>query len=293
MCDAFELFSDSVIDGGDAVSVDVAPERGDAVEVAVALIVDEIKTLSPIDDQRGRLPPLPHRSEGVPDMGVVQRVGRSMFGGRQGHQSRVSISVVSVSGIKCRHQTGRFEQMQDSDASTRPPIDVHARELHAQLLRGDTVLIDVREPFEHSAERIESAVPMPLGQLDAQALRELYPDKQIIFHCAGGKRSAKACSSFSAGQSEAAKHLAGGIEAWKQAGLPTLKPAKGCRIPVMRQVQIAAGSLVVVGVVLGVWVSPWFNALSAFVGCGLVFAGLTGWCGMAKALAILPWNKTR
>jgi len=69
----------------------------------------------------------------------------------------------------------------------------------------------------------------------------------------------------------------------------TQKPKKA-GIPVMRQVQITAGSLVVLGVALAA-VSPWFLALSAFVGCGLVFAGATGWCGMAKLLALMPWNK--
>ena len=59
----------------------------------------------------------------------------------------------------------------------------------------------------------------------------------------------------------------------------------------MRQVQIVAGSLVVLGIVLGLWISPPFLAVSAFVGAGLVFAGSTGWCGMAKLLALMPWNR--
>ena len=59
----------------------------------------------------------------------------------------------------------------------------------------------------------------------------------------------------------------------------------------MRQVQIVAGSLVVLGVVLGLLVAPSFFALSAYVGAGLVFAGSTGWCGMAKLLAVMPWNR--
>ena len=60
----------------------------------------------------------------------------------------------------------------------------------------------------------------------------------------------------------------------------------------MRQVQIVAGSLVALGVALGVLVSPWMLILPAFVGCGLVFAGVSGWCGMARLLAVMPWNST-
>jgi hypothetical protein len=56
-------------------------------------------------------------------------------------------------------------------------------------------------------------------------------------------------------------------------------------------VQIAAGSLVLLGVVLGQVIAPGFYALSAFVGAGLTFAGITGWCGMAKLLALMPWNR--
>lgn len=172
-----------------------------------------------------------------------------------------------------------------------PPIDLQPAELKAQIAQGDAVLIDVREPFEHRAEWVEGAVLMPLDTLDPEAIRQRFPGKQIIFHCAGGKRSAKACAAFAQGQSDPTYHLAGGIEAWKQAGLPTLSPKAG-PIPVMRQVQITAGALVVLGLVLGHFVAEPFYLLSVFIGCGLIFAGLSGWCGMAKLLAKMPWNKS-
>ena len=171
------------------------------------------------------------------------------------------------------------------------PIDLSPVEVQARLADGDSVLIDVREPFEHAAERIEGAVPMPLGTIDPDEIRRRYPGKRVVFHCAAGGRSAKACRQFAQGQSEPTEHLGGGIQAWAQAGLPTLKPAKAGPIPVMRQVQITAGSLVVVGLLLGTFVAEPFYLLSAFVGCGLVFAGVSGFCGMAKVLALMPWNK--
>jgi rhodanese-related sulfurtransferase len=175
---------------------------------------------------------------------------------------------------------------------TRPaslPIDVDPLALEGWLAAGDCVLVDVREPFEHAAERIEHAVSIPLSTLDAESVDARFPGKRLVFHCAGGKRSAKACERYSERSGERAYHLAGGIEAWKQAHRPTLKPAKA-GLPIMRQVQMIAGLLVVLGVVLGLGVSERFLALSVFVGVGLMFAGATGWCGMAKLLSKMPWN---
>jgi hypothetical protein len=69
--------------------------------------------------------------------------------------------------------------------------------------------------------------------------------------------------------------------------------APGAPMEIMRQVQVVAGTLILLGVGLGVLLSPWFFALSGFVGAGLVFAGVTGWCGMAKLLSRAPWNRPR
>ena len=84
--------------------------------------------------------------------------------------------------------------------------------------------------------------------------------------------------------------LEGGIEAWKKAGLPTAVD-RSQPIEINRQVQIAAGSLVLAGVVLGALVSPGFYLLSGFVGAGLTFAGISGFCGMARLFALMPWNR--
>lgn len=175
-------------------------------------------------------------------------------------------------------------------ATSSKPTDVAPELLEQWLRSGDAVLIDVREDFEHAAERIPQAEHVPLKTLDPDALRARHPDKRVVFHCRTGKRSAEAARRF-ARADEPAFHLTGGIEAWKAADRPVERSAAAPRIDVMRQVQIVAGSLVVLGVTLGVLASPWFLALGAFVGCGLVFAGLTGWCGMAKLLARMPWNR--
>ncbi len=76
----------------------------------------------------------------------------------------------------------------------------------------------------------------------------------------------------------------------KQAGLPTVED-KSQPLPLMRQVQIAARLLILCGVVLGYTLSSGFFLLSGFVGAGLLFAGLTGFCGMARLLKVMPWNR--
>ena len=80
------------------------------------------------------------------------------------------------------------------------------------------------------------------------------------------------------------------LDAWTAAGLP-VEEDRNAPLELMRQVQIAAGLLVLTGVGLGFAASPAFFGLAGFVGAGLTFAGATGWCGMAKLLAAMPWNR--
>lgn len=155
---------------------------------------------------------------------------------------------------------------------------------------GGTLLVDVRDDFEHVEERIDGAVLRPLSAFDAEALRNEAGDRRVVFHCRSGKRSQEAADRFCR-EGEATFQLVGGIEGWKAAGRPVIRSASAPKLPIMRQVQIAAGAMVAAGVGLGVTVSPWFLAVSGFVGCGLMFAGLTGWCGLAKLLAVMPWNR--
>lgn len=152
------------------------------------------------------------------------------------------------------------------------------------------VLVDVREPDEHARERIPGSRNLPLSRLDtAGAVAPV--GRPVVFFCRSGARTTSAAGRLAAAAGAGEAHiLAGGLEAWKQAGLPVAVDRRR-PIELMRQVQIAAGSLVVVGAALGFAVSPWFHALSAFVGAGLVFAGATGTCGMASLLRLAPWNR--
>ena len=149
-------------------------------------------------------------------------------------------------------------------------------------------LVDVREADEAARERIGLAKNIPLSGL-GDAL-PLGGDAAIIFHCKAGNRTSANAGRLASASTCEAYLLEGGIEAWKAAGLPVVTD-RSRPIEIMRQVQITAGSLVMLGVILGTWVHPAFYGLSAFMGAGLTFAGATGWCGMAKILALLPWNR--
>lgn len=156
----------------------------------------------------------------------------------------------------------------------------------ALMLRG-AWLIDIREADEHARARIHGAVSMPLSSLGA--LPGPVEDV-VIFHCLSGNRTQVNAARLAATAGRPAYTLAGGLNAWRAAGLPVVSDARQ-PIEIMRQVQITAGSLVVASVLLGALVAPGFVWLSAAIGVGLIVAGATGWCGMARALRVLPWNR--
>ncbi len=155
-----------------------------------------------------------------------------------------------------------------------------------RLIDQGALLIDIREPDEHLRERVPGARNQPLGKLAPLKTGAT----AVIFHCRSGARTAANAQRL-AGMADCESYiLDGGIDAWKKAGLPVAIDAHQ-PIEIMRQVQITAGGLVLVGVALGTWVAPAFYGLSAFVGAGLIFAGISGWCGMARILAAMPWNR--
>src|SRR5471032_3518281 len=162
----------------------------------------------------------------------------------------------------------------------------------AELVRAGAVLVDVREADEHARERIPGARHHALTRIDRESPARS-GDDVLIFHCRSGARTKGNAARLAAAAPKCETYiLDGGIDAWKKAGLPvTLDRSQP--IDIMRQVQIVAGSLVLTGVVLGALVSPGFYALSGFVGAGLLFAGASGFCGMARLLAVMPWNQRK
>lgn len=164
-----------------------------------------------------------------------------------------------------------------------PPRDAEAR------IKAGAVLIDIREADEHARESIPGARSHPLSQFAANPPRG---DQTMIFHCRSGNRTQVNAAQLEAAAAGPAFILDGGIDAWKRAGLPVVED-RHQPIEILRQVQITAGSLVLLGVVLGGLVHPGFYALSGFVGAGLTFSGVSGSCMMARILALAPWNRRR
>lgn len=162
-------------------------------------------------------------------------------------------------------------------------------EVDRRLKANTAVLIDIREPDEFLREHVAGAVHAPLSSFDTASPR--LPDgREIIYTCRTGNRTGVNCARLAARAPGEAFVLDGGLEAWKAAGLATHKDASR-PIELMRQVQMTAGGLILVGAALGLVVHPAFWGLSAFVGAGLFVAGATGFCGMARLLAVMPWNR--
>jgi rhodanese-related sulfurtransferase len=151
-------------------------------------------------------------------------------------------------------------------------------------------LLDVRTPIEFQSVHAEGARNVPLDRLDpAQVFQGRASGEPVYVICQSGGRSRKACELFQSAGHPNVVNVEGGTSAWVSAGLPVVRGKKTMSLE--RQVRIVAGSLVLVGVALGFLVHPVLFGLSAFVGAGLLFAGLTDTCGMGMLLARMPWNQ--
>lgn len=163
--------------------------------------------------------------------------------------------------------------------------------------RGESLtLIDVRTPAEYGEIHVDCARNMPLDRLDPQAAVAAHGGRPgpIYFVCRSGGRSKQACEKMLAAGIENVVSVDGGTAACESAGVSVIRGKKA--ISLERQVRIAAGALVAVGAALAAFgPDATWKAIGAgiagFVGCGLVFAGITDTCGMAMVLARMPWNQ--
>ena len=161
--------------------------------------------------------------------------------------------------------------------------------LQTALERHEALLIDVREPVEFAREHIAGAESLPLS---AFHISKLPRDRKIVLCCQSGTRSTSALAQLQAGGYTDIAHLDGGLAAWKAARFTTTVDVSQ-PLSIMRQVLIVAGSLTLAGAILAWVISPWFILLSAFVGAGLMFAGITDTCMMAMLLTKLPYNQPK
>ena len=153
-------------------------------------------------------------------------------------------------------------------------------------------LIDVRTPVEYREVHVDVARNVPLDQLDVNAVmqaRNGSSHEPLYVICKSGGRGQQACEKFVKAGFSNVVNIEGGTTACVEAGLPVVRGKKAMSLE--RQVRIAAGSLVLLGAILAWFVHPGFVGLSAFIGAGLVFAGITDTCGMGMMLARMPWNQ--
>lgn len=167
---------------------------------------------------------------------------------------------------------------------------VDAKTLKDWLKRDEAVLVDVREPSEHQANNIDCATLSPLSCFSTDKLPKTN-GRKLVIHCHSGKRSMNICERIVAENPDVdVYNLEGGILAWNQCGEETTKTGKSC-LPLDQQVQLTIGISLLVGSVLGFFLSPLFFLLTGLLGLGLTFAGLTGFCGLAMVMAKMPWNQ--
>ncbi|HIK86925.1 MAG TPA: DUF2892 domain-containing protein [Alphaproteobacteria bacterium] len=152
----------------------------------------------------------------------------------------------------------------------------------------ETLIIDVREPNEYNAEHIIGAINIPLSKIDIKLVNLANLNKnKIVLYCQSGKRSLEAYKKII--NTDNLSNLEGGINLWKEKSFPTNFMKK--LLPIERQIQIAMGSFLLIGIILSIIANPYWLLLSFIISLGLLNAGITGWCGLGIFIAKMPWNK--
>ena len=169
------------------------------------------------------------------------------------------------------------------------------RDLHRVLAEGGpNQLLDVRTPAEFAAAHVPGAKLIPLDALDPASFARARVSEEIPVYvlCQSGGRARKAIERLERAGIRGCVLVEGGTQAWIDAGLPVNRGQSNI-LPLMRQVQITVGFISALGAVLALAVNPLFAIVPLVMGCGLLFAGITGTCGLALLLARMPWNRAQ
>ena len=178
--------------------------------------------------------------------------------------------------------------------STVTQTNISPRELQQKREAGEDVkLIDVRTPVEYREIHVDYADNEPLDKLDPTGIMQRLDcgDDPVYVMCRSGNRAKQAIQKFQQAGYENVVNVDGGMLQWEEEGQPCIRGKKA--ISLERQVRIVAGSIVFIGAMLGFFVNAYWIFLSAFIGAGLVFAGITDTCGMGMMLAKMPWNQVK
>lgn len=158
------------------------------------------------------------------------------------------------------------------------------------------VILDVRENDEFESERIEGSIHMPLSRLAwlAPGILSQLENRSLVLMCRSGLRAQTALNQICqlGYPKNAIEVYPGGILEWKRQGNPTLVQ-RHRHLPLMRQVQLIAGTAILVFILMGIFIRPELFWGAGAVGMGMTIAGLTGYCGLAQVLSVMPWNQTK
>ena len=168
-------------------------------------------------------------------------------------------------------------------------MEIKPEKLQEKINTGKCLIIDVRTPIEYQSLHIKNATNIPLDILSEKEILELADKNEEIFVvCQSGKRGETACKKLAEFGFTNVSNIIGGTLACNDAGLDVVLGKKS--VSLERQVRIAAGAFILIGFLGSFYISSMIY-LSAFVGAGLLFSGITDTCGMALVLAKMPWNK--
>lgn len=168
---------------------------------------------------------------------------------------------------------------------------VTAQTLKTWIDKDEAIVIDVRETAEFDSGHIAEAKSIPLSQVCASSLPH-YADKKVVINCQHGARGTAACQKLQSDLKDAQLYnLEGGISSWIDAGFPIVGQPS-CSLPLIQQVQVSVGIWILVSIALALTINPLLSLLAAIPGFGLIYAGLTGTCGLTNVLALMPWNRT-
>lgn len=171
------------------------------------------------------------------------------------------------------------------------PVEEAAQRIREQP---SAEMLDVRTPAEYREIHAVGTRLIPLDKLDPKKFlteRQGAKDAPVYVFCRTGNRAKQACEKLASAGISNLFVVEGGTDAWEKAGLPVKRGKK--MMSLERQVRIAAGALTLIGSALAYFVHPYFLGVPAFIGAGLVFAGVTDTCGMGILIAQMPWNQVK
>ena len=173
---------------------------------------------------------------------------------------------------------------------TDVPARTPPREAAAMLSAGTAILVDVREPDEHRREHVAGAALHPSSAFSASGFPAPAAGRRTLVLCRSGNRAGKVADALRAAGRADVSVVEGGMMAWQQAGLP-FEANPRAPLPLVRQVMITVGILIIAFTALAATVNPMFLIGTGFMGVGLLFAGATGICALATVLSKMPWNR--